>query len=140
MSEPIKKEENKILKKYSIEEVKNMVVKQARTVDDLNSIYRELGNEILPKYFDGNEEDKKEVEEKLNSRVTQVMMTLETETHLGVMETFDPTYREMSKELCSKIIKENNCDSSLEKTLVEVIVISFIRINNSREKYLYTES
>jgi hypothetical protein len=128
MNEPIKKEEQKIVKKYSVEEVKDIIFNKSCTSGDLHFLYDQLGKEILPKHLDGTEKDKEEIRDKFQEKITEVMMILETETHIGVMGTFNSDYREMSKELCNQIIKENGCNSSVEKTLTEIIVNSFIRV------------
>jgi hypothetical protein len=133
MKEPIKKEESEVLKKYTPEEVKNIIIQGTKFDDDLDNALSQLSDGLLYKYLNGTDVEKQEVKNRAMERTTQVLMAMETNTHIGTIESFEPRYRGMAKELCSQIIKEYQCNTNLEITLVEVIVNSFIRsIDNSR--------
>ena len=66
---------------------------------------------------------KKELGEKL----TELMTSMEDHTHLALIQSFDSTYQLLAKEFCSQMIREYGCQTSLEKSLVEVIANSYIR-------------
>ena len=125
--------DKKVIKKYSPKETKDILLQSTKFEGDLDYILSQLGNDLLPKYFDGSDEESKEVKDQVHKKTSQMLIALETDTHIGLMDTFDSYYKGLSKELCSQLIKEYQCNTNLEKTLVEVIVNSFIRIiDNSR--------
>jgi len=125
--------DKKIIKKYSPKETKDILLQSTKFEGDLDYILSQLSDDLLPKYFDGSDTEKKEVKDRMHQKTSQMLIALETDTHIGLMDTFDSYYKGLSRELCSQIIKEYQCTTNLEKTLVEVIVNSFIRIiDNSR--------
>lgn len=124
----IEKLEKKELKKYTPEEARSRVLGGFFADGaDLNRALQEFGNDIFPKLLHGNEADQKEVRKTLDKKVTEVMMTLEIDSHWGLMGAFNNRYWGMARELSSQIIKEYNCTTHVEKMLAEVIVNSFIR-------------
>lgn len=133
MTKVKKQENNKLMKKYSPEETKGLLLRKIAFDQDLNYLLHELGSEILPKCFDGSDKEKENLKKEGEEKAILAMRAMEMETHLGVMESFDARYRGMVRELCPQIIKEYQCSTTIEKTLAEVIANSFIRIiDNSR--------
>jgi hypothetical protein len=125
-------ENKKEIKKYTLEETKKNVLKIFRAEGDLNYNLEKLGD-ILPKLLSGNKEEVKEAREISDTKVTEVMMALETDTHWGLMSSFRNEYRGMAKEFSDQLIKDYNCTTVAEKALVEIIANAFIRIiDNSR--------
>lgn len=121
------------LKRYTPEEVKKVILEIVMLDGDLGHNLKNLGDEILPKFFYGNEQEKKEALEKLEKKALEVMMALETDTHWALMESFYSQYRGLVKEFSSQLIKDYNCDTIAEKALAEIIANAFIRvIDNSR--------
>ncbi len=140
--EKAKKEKNKntlaqtnnaVLKKYTSEEVQKIVLELAIPNGDLMGNLKKLANDLLPKFFHGSEKEKKEVSKKSDEKIIEVMMALETDTHVALMESFSLQYRGLAKELSTQIIKDYNATTSAEKALSELIANAFIRvIDNSR--------
>jgi hypothetical protein len=122
-----------VLKKYSSDEVKDRIIRGTLLDEDLQQVISQLGNDLFPKHFDGNKKEREESKKETVEKTVMAMMALETETHVGITESFTNRYRGMVRQLCSQIIKEYQCNSNLEKTLVEIVVNSFVRtIDNSR--------
>jgi|ERR1035437_613605 hypothetical protein len=120
-------------KKLTSEEVKKIVLDIAKVDGDLEMNLRQLGDEILPKAFSKDAKEKKESHEKLETKAMEVLTALETETHVALMESFNPQYRGLARELSEQIIKEHVCTTATEKILVETIVNAYIRtIDTSR--------
>lgn len=125
--------EKELLKKYTPEEARKMVLKNTVLDGDLEGNLGELSNNLLPKFLHGSEKEKKEVLEKLNKKTLEVLFALEPDTHIGLMETFYSQYRGLAKEFSTQVIKEYDCVTSMEKALAEIIVNAYIRvIDNSR--------
>lgn len=125
--------QNPIQKKYTPEEARKMVLELAIPDGDLKDNLKYLGNSILPKLLHGNEKEKEEAVEKFNKRALGVMMTLETDTHVALMESFYSQYRGLAKEFSNQLIKDYNCNTNAEKALAEIITNAYIRvIDNSR--------
>ena len=123
---------NTVLKKYTLEETRKNVLKLFRTEGDLNYNLEKIGD-ILPKLANGNTEEKKEARAVLQEQVTEVMMAIETDSHWGLIGSFDKEYWGMVKEFSNQLIKDYNCNTVAEKAMVEIITNSFIRtIDNSR--------
>jgi len=122
-----------LVKKYTPQKSKEAILEMMRPEGDLEADLKKLGEEILPKFIHGNEKERSEYEDVLKKKGLEVMMTLELETHVALMETFEPRYRGLAKELSSQLIKDYNCLTSAEKALAETIANAFIRVvDNSR--------
>lgn len=142
IKEKVQKEKNKnapartnnvVLKKYTLEEVQKIILEQAIPNGDLMCNLKNLANNLLPKLFYGSEKEKKEISKKSDEKIIEVMMALETDTHVALMESFNSQYRGLAKELSTQIIKDYNATTSVEKALSELIANAFIRvIDNSR--------
>ncbi len=122
-----------VMKRYTPEEAKKMISEIVMLDGDLSNNLKNLGDEILPKFFYGNEQEKKEATEKLGKKALEVMMALETDTHWALMESFYSQYRGLAKEFSSQLIKDYDCNTIAEKALAEIIANAYIRIiDNSR--------
>lgn len=125
--------EQKPMQKYTPEKAKEAALNSTQILWDINYTLKEVGESILPKFVQGTEKERKEVEDELNKRIYSIVMGFEVETHAALMEAFSSQYRGMAKELSSQIIKEYSCTTHIEKMLAEVVVGAFIRfIDNSR--------
>lgn len=125
--------EQKPTQKYTPEEAKKLILELVIPGGDLSDNLKKLANDLLPKFFHGSEKEKTEVSKKFDEKAVEVMMTLETDTHVALMESFNPQYRGLAKELSTQIIKDYNAATSAEKALSELIASAFIRvIDNSR--------
>jgi len=129
---PEHKEKN--IKVFDPEETKKKVLKFISILGDKEMLLKELGEDIIPNYtksVTGKEKD--QMFEKFQKKSSDLLRILELESHMCLMETFTPSYQMLSNEMSDQMIKEYNCDTGLERSLVEVIVNSFIRIiDNSR--------
>lgn len=124
---------NSIQKKYSSDEARSMVLEFATIEGDLKNNLQKFGDSIFPKLIHGNEEEKKEATKRFNKDAVEVMIALETDTHVGLMETFYSQYRGLAKEFSDQLIRDYRCDTSAEKALAEVITNAYVRvIDNSR--------
>ena len=125
--------EKALTKKYDLQESKKILLDIAIPEGDLNQNLKRLGENILPKYIDGSEQDRNEAHEALKKMTLELLMALELETHVALMEAFEPRYRGLAKELSSQLIKDYNCQTSAEKALAETIANAYIRVlDNSR--------
>lgn len=124
---------NAVTKKYSPEETKEMLLEMAIPEGDLKTSLKKFGEVLIPKFFHGNEKEKTEALKDLNEKALEVLSSLETDTHVALMESFNPQYRGLAKELSTQIIKDYNATTSTEKVLSELVANAFIRvIDNSR--------
>jgi len=126
-------DEKALVKKYDPKKTKEILLDIAKPDGDLAQNLKKLGEEILPKFISGNEQERKDSLEPLNQIALNVLVALELETHVALMETFKPKYRGLAKELSSQLIRDYNCQTSAEKALAETIANAYIRIlDNSR--------
>ncbi len=112
----------------SISEARMKFIKSSLNNLKLGAINEELNNAILPKLLNGNDNEKKEAEAWLDKRMSEILRSNESDTHIALMESFDPKFQALATELASNIIKEQNCVTALEKSIVTVIVGAKIRI------------
>jgi hypothetical protein len=119
--------EKRVLKKYSADEARKIVLERGRVQGDLDADLNRFGRDIFPPLFQGGEEEQEKAHEEYLSLLLPVMYGLEVETHAALMGSLQQDYRGMAKELSTQIIKEYSCVTHAEKMLVEVIVNSFTR-------------
>lgn len=131
----ITKEEIKtVTKTYSLEEARAYLIDLAKLNGNNDDAVFRFGENDLPKIIGGKIEEEKELpRHEFNKRVTALLMALETESHFGIVGSFDEDYRPLAKELSNQIIKEYQCETHAEKILAEIAVQDFIRtIDNSK--------
>lgn len=98
--------------------------------DVLKGGYFPHDTKVLVDKIDKSIQDKDS--EALSKNTLDLWRNLETEYFIALIESVDPKYRGMVKELALVIYKESEVTTELEKTLVEVCVGSFIRyLDNS---------
>jgi hypothetical protein len=125
-------EPKKSVSTFSPEKTRRMIMNIARFEGDLDKDIEKLGEDIFPRFFDGEGKEKKEARKELDKITRNVLFALEVDTHGALMASFDQPFRGMAKELSKQIIIEYNCKTHAEKMLVEIIVNGFIRtIENS---------
>ncbi len=108
-------EEKMITKKYTIAEAKDIILKFATVNRDLTHTLEKVASSVLPLYYRGTPEEKSKVFRELEVHIPNVMRALETETHIGLMETFDERSQIFAKELTVQIIKDNSCITATER-------------------------
>ena len=62
------------------------------------------------------------------------LISLEFETHIGLMESVCERYRGLAKDFTSQLIQEYVCSTSAEKALAEVIANAYIRILDNSQR------
>lgn len=129
--------------KIPFEEAKKVVLRSAYAEGHLSTDLDKLANDLLPRAHENKWKDKKLIEE-VNDKLAQTFLSLEVETHVGLMEGFPKSYRGMAGELSSQIIKEYGCGNHAEKMLAESAVGAFMRyldasrrLNNCLDVDLY---
>jgi hypothetical protein len=74
--------------------------------------------EILPVLLNGNDEERAAAKERYEHFETELLNSHETETHVGLMESFEPRYQGMALELC---------ETAAEKATAELAANAFVR-------------
>jgi hypothetical protein len=124
----MKKSNKTPVKQLSNDEVRSFVLSSVIIPCDIDSMLKEMGSMIIPKYKEGVTSIDTVIEKSL-----EILRGLELDSHVGLMETVDEKYRALVKELSSKIIKEYSCQTTIEKALAEQIANAHVRIiDNSR--------
>lgn len=127
------KTEQKLMQKYTPEEVLRIILEDAVPDGDLKGNLKNLSENILPKLFHGGKKEQEEMQDEFNKKALEVLMTLETDTHVALMEAFYSQYRGLAREFSKQLIKDYDCSTHAEKALAEIITNSYIRIiDNSR--------
>jgi hypothetical protein len=83
--------------------------------------------EILPVLLNGNDEERAAAKERYEHFETELLNSHETETHVGLMESFEPRYQGMALELSSQIIIDYKCETAAEKATAELAANAFVR-------------
>jgi len=132
----IKKVEIKdVAREYTLDEAKRMLIRGLSVEGDYQADLRQFRDEILPKFFQNDVEAQKEALEKYKDKTLGLLVALETDTHVGLMETFNSQYRGLAKELTKEVIKDYSCSTSLEKVLAESVVNAYIRILDTSRRF-----
>jgi hypothetical protein len=121
------------VKRQTLEEAKKLLLKSRVPDCDLETELKDFAEDIFPKLLHGNKKEKKEGQDKFNEKALGLMRILEVDTHVGLMESFNPTYRGLVHEMSKQIAKEYGVVTCAEKAITEVAVNAFVRvIDNSR--------
>ncbi len=122
------------VKKFTVEETKQVIINSVKPLGDMEAGLKKLGEEIIPNHS-GNDKKKKEAAlADFQKIIHPLAYGLEFETQTALMHGFDENYRIMAKELTKQLIAEYKCETSGEKMLVEIVVNSFIRtLDNSKK-------
>lgn len=116
----------------SFEKSKKFVMEQGQRLYGVDSMVQKI-SKVIPKIFDGTDDEKKKAEGEYNELSSDIMRILEVDTHFGLMEAVAEQYRGTAKELAIRFIIEYECSTSLEKALASDIAHSYIKIlDNSR--------
>lgn len=117
--------ENKIKTKPKLEDVlyrfKGNI--EPRTID-------ERAINILAKMDEADEKEKDRLSKKHNFLLDQFVRMHEFEKHFLLAESVNTKFAAMSIKMTQDLIKEYNCTTTLEKSLVEIIVNAFCRSLN----------
>lgn len=117
--------ENKVKTKPKLEDVlyrfKGNI--EPRTID-------ERAINILAKMDEADEEEKDRLSKKHNFLLDQFVRMHEFEKHFLLAESVNTKFAAISIKMTQDLIKEYNCTTTLEKSLVEIIVNAFCRSLN----------
>ncbi len=67
-------------------------------------------------------------EEQLSDLKIRFLSVSETDSHIALMESFDPHFQDMALELTAQFIEENGCTTMVEKMQAELLVNAFLRV------------
>ncbi len=82
---------------------------------------------LLEKMDNASPEEKEQLSKKHDELLHQFVRMHEFEKHFLLAESLPPKYAAMSIKMTQSLIKEYNCNTTLEKSLVEIIVSAFCR-------------
>ena len=127
-----KKKPTKVVQKtYSPEQVDLFVEKNLRISGSEAEVLKKMGDELLPKFYAGDQDDL--LLKEISNIGGELMRMRESDHHCNLMEGFDERYRQLSKVMTDQIITEYDCTTEIEKSLASVIVGSHVRyLDNSR--------
>jgi hypothetical protein len=126
------KKQNEI-KKYDTEEAEKIALSAINFPNSKKALLRELIEDIIPKCSDPKNKDKEVANKNFEKKSMMLLRILESDSHVGLMESFNENYRMLSSEMTNSMIKEFDCSSESEKALVSITVNSYIRcLDNSR--------
>jgi HD superfamily phosphohydrolase len=121
------------IKKFDSESAKKIVLSSVTFPNNKDSLLKDLSENILPKLITLQGDELKETTDRFNEKSMLLLRLLESDSHVGIMESFTEKYQMLSLEMCKKIIKEFDCSNEAEKALAELIVNAYLRvIDNSR--------
>lgn len=118
--------EKKVEKKLSREEAKDMVMKSAIVIGDIDNTLDQL-TELLPKWKDVDLKKDPKAKEEFDKKVSATMYGFESETHVALMESFNERFRGSAKVICKQFIKDLDCKNDFEKLLAESATMAFMR-------------
>lgn len=127
--------DKKELQKYTPSRTREIIVESVSMQGDVDRALKRFGDDILPKYIQGDKSESEKTEKEFKEEVTELMYGLEVDTHWGLMESFDQRYRGLAKELSSKIIEEYCCTTAAEKMLAETVAGTSIRFLDSSRRF-----
>lgn len=121
--------ETQLCKKITPDEAKKMVVEQIYFKSDLSANLKLLSEDILPRYISGEIKDMLEHQD----CILDTMRSMETSTHVALLEAFEKRYWGLAREFTKQLIEEFECKTVGEKALAEVVANAYLRIlDNSR--------
>lgn len=117
-----KKEETRPVKKYTIEDVKNIVFEYTEATLGTKAVLEKHANK-LENYGSLNEEEK----QKMNEELSALAFAFGIETGHVISSCVGETYQKLALEMKKKLEKEFNCQSISDKALVDLAVSAYIR-------------
>ncbi|MCX6739013.1 MAG: hypothetical protein NT098_03095 [Candidatus Parcubacteria bacterium] len=131
--EIVKKENLVPAKTYTLDVAKGYFLDLARANGTLERQIKEFGEKELPRISDEEGLKKAQDDPKFMKKMSQILMAMETESHIGLVAGVREDYADLAKELSNQIIKEYQCENHVEKMLAEIVARDFIwTLDNSR--------
>ena len=121
-----KSEASAVVKQRTPKELKMFLLQNSHAESDLTDALAKC-TEILSRPRPKTKHQKERTQEELQEPVRTTLLALEVDSHLATMESFDPKYRGMVKEIANQIIREYDCGTHAEKMLAENAVSGFVR-------------
>lgn len=84
--------------------------------------------QLLEDIENADEKDRARLQEQNAETIDQFIKLHEFDKHFLLAESLPQKYRAMSVEMAKSLIREHNCTTTTEKSLVEVIVSTFCRV------------
>lgn len=107
----------KEIKKYDEKDAKRIALSMVTLQGDKDTLLKEMTEKIIPGCLSKNEKEKDDALLQLKEKGIAVMRIFESESHVGLMETFSEQYRMLSLEMCKTMIHEFTCVNEAEKAL-----------------------
>jgi|JI10StandDraft_1071094.scaffolds.fasta_scaffold98165_3 hypothetical protein len=125
--------EEKNIKKYDEKDAKRIALGMITLQDGKDALLKEMTEKILPGCLSTDKQEQENSLLQVKEKGLAILRIFESESHVGLMETFNDEYRTLSREMCQTMIREFVCVNEAESALVELIVNAYIRvIDNSR--------
>jgi hypothetical protein len=123
----------KELQKFDPEKAKERLLSTIGFPNNKDALLKELSEDIIPKCLDKDNPEHENALKRFGDKSISYMRIFENESHVGLMESFNESYRMLSFEMTKTMISDFNCSNEAEKALVELIVNAYVRtIDNSR--------
>ncbi len=116
-----------VLKKYSREEIKEILFRTTTMQGDADNALFQLANGLFSKWKNGTPAEQSQVKKEFEKQAKAVLYGFEAETHIALMECFSERLRGSAKEICKQFIRDFECKNSTEKILAETAAIAFMR-------------
>jgi hypothetical protein len=127
----VTKEKNKtaaIAKRYTPEEARRIVLELFRASSDPEQIFRDIGENLLPKLVDGTPAESEEAKRKLLGKSDEAIMTMGLEHHYPLLDGVDRRYAALLLSIVRQIEEEYGCKTATEKILAENIALAHVKI------------
>jgi len=128
-----KEKKDKLIKKFTPERMKEIVLDLSRISNDSNYMAEKLGEDIFPKFLSTVGGERNEARKDFDEKALELTHALSLDTHFALMDSLNKKYQAFARDFSSQLVNEYKCTTVLEKSLAEIITSSFIRvIDNSR--------
>lgn len=130
-----KRETTNIAKKYTEQEVRDIITKFVQTDVDPRDIFKDLGENILPYLFSDDKKESKKANERFKGKADKALMSLGVETDYALIRTIGKKYQPLILQFNRQLVREYDCQSSSEKALVHIIVNAYVKVIDSSERF-----
>ena len=119
----------------TLKESRQFILSNFKAEGNLARNLLRLANEPLPQVKVGDIGKGKVATEAAEELLQRAFLSMEAETHMGLIEGFGHRYGGMADELSSRIIKEYQCNTHAEKMLAETVVGAFMRYLDASRRF-----
>ena len=124
-----------LAKHYTPEEARRILSHLLAVNSDPQVVFDKLAEEVIPKLLNGTDQEKGRAMNEISCRSEEAIMGLGLMNHYHLIPTADKQYAALTLSMTQQIEKDYDCKTAIEKSLAEVITMSFIKMVDTSQVF-----